>query len=271
MSEIAATFHGRIVVALDAGQSSSEILAAAAETASRLGLPLVAVFVEDADIFKLRELDCALHIDFLGGADRPGSDDIHLEALLHVTALRLRERLSVLAARLGVTWSFSVARGEMGPVMQGAAQRGDILVVPGGATRLRAIVTRLTRSAWLMPPHPNLNRPTVVVTGATPAQRQAVKFALRLARAGFGPVDVIAITTDERDVQAMIDALAGAGTPDIRYSSALPSRSAEALLRALAGPSGAPVILAAEVIDQISLDVFELLDRLGRPVLLLRD
>lgn len=270
MSDVATAWQGRIVVALDAGPASGDVLTAAAETASRLGLPLVAVFVEDADIFKLRELDCAVHLDFLGTTDPPGADDVHLEALLHVTALRLRERLSVVAARLGVSWTFSVARGEMGPVIQGAAQRGDILVVPGSATRLRAAVTRLAHSAWLMPPHPSLNRPTVIVTGATKPQRQALNFALRLARAGFGPVDVIAVTTDERDVQEMIDTLAGTGTPAIRYTAASPSGFAADVLRAL-GATGAPVILAAEVIDQLPLDVFDLLDRLGRPVLVLRD
>jgi hypothetical protein len=271
MSDVASTWTGRIVVALDAGPTSAEILTAAAETASRLGAPLAAVFVEDADIFRLRELDCALHVDFLAAGDRLHADELHLEALLHVTARRLRERVSVAAARLGVSWTFSVARGDIGPVIQRAAQPGDILVVPGAVGKLRAAAARFARSALLMPARPKLGRPTLLVTGVTAAQRASLTFALRLGRAGFGPVDVIAVTAEQDAVQAMIAELTGAQASAVHFTAAAPHSSAEDVLRTLGAAAGAPVVLAAEVLEQMPLDVFDLLDQLSRPVLILRE
>ncbi|MDP6706774.1 MAG: universal stress protein, partial [Alphaproteobacteria bacterium] len=101
----------RVLVALDAGPGSRESLRRAAELADEMGAELSALFVEDANLFRLAGLPAA-EIALGSGARRP-FETRTLERELRARAAEARAELEEIARARQLAWSFQVWRGQM--------------------------------------------------------------------------------------------------------------------------------------------------------------
>lgn len=119
---------GRILMAVDASAQSYDALEAAAEFASHLKAHLMALFVEDINLFKLAELPFAKELDRSSGVLRPLNPD-NVTRALKADARRFERRLSEESEKRRISVSMRVVRGHYTAAALEIADEGDIVFV----------------------------------------------------------------------------------------------------------------------------------------------
>lgn len=186
----------RILVALDASGASLAALDAAARLAAELEAEIEGLFVEDIELLRLAELPFAREVGLtfaqvrrVGGAD--------MERALRAQAARARQALERVASRTSVQCSFRVVRGRVTEELLAAAVAVDLVAIgftgqalprarPG--TTATALATGATRPILILPSEAAIRPPVMAVYDGSPAARQALALAVRLAQAESWPL-----------------------------------------------------------------------------------
>lgn len=198
----------RILVALEAGESTSELLEAAASLAAGLHAELVGLFVEDSELLEAADLPVTRSIPSHAQAHVP------LDARLMRRALRIWEAkagdaLASAAGRWRVEWSFRVVRGTMEEQILAEVRSHDLLALgtPGKAVRRarlaaasRALAERAPCSVLLMQAAGGADRPVAVIYDGS---ERALATGERLARIYGRPLHVLALGDSEAAAAAL--------------------------------------------------------------------
>ena len=198
----------RILVALEAGESASELLEAAANLAAGLHAELVGLFVEDSELLEAADLPVTRSIPSHAQAHAP------LDARLMRRALRIWEAkagdaLASAAERWRVKWSFRVVRGTMEEQILAEVRSHDLLALgtPGKAVRRarlaaasRAVAERAPCSVLLMQAAGGAERPVAVIYDGS---ERALATGERLARIYGRPLHVLALGDSEAAAAAL--------------------------------------------------------------------
>lgn len=118
----------RILVVVDNSLQNYDALETAAEFASYLKAHLMALFIEDVNLFKLAELPFAKELDRLSGAMRPLEPDA-LTRALQADAQKLQRRLAEESERRQISVSMKVVRGHYSAIAMQMAEKSDIVFV----------------------------------------------------------------------------------------------------------------------------------------------
>jgi len=121
----------RIAVAVAGAHPRPQLLEAITALAAESAAELSGVFLEDEDLLRLAELPFAQEISRVTSTARP----LHAAALqreLRVQAASAERLLAGTAERLGVAWSFRIARGRIVAELRASSEEADLLLVSAG-------------------------------------------------------------------------------------------------------------------------------------------
>jgi nucleotide-binding universal stress UspA family protein len=123
----------RILVALDATPNSLAALRSAAELAASLDSELVGLFVEDAEMLEAAQLTTTREVGSFSAVVRDlGCGDLRRQMLAQ--AEQAQRALASTAGKLGVRWTFRVARGHVPSELLAATRQADLVTVGRSAT-----------------------------------------------------------------------------------------------------------------------------------------
>lgn len=203
----------RILVALDASPHSEAALDAAAQLAARLSAELHGLFVEDINLLRLAELPFAREVGFFT-ATRRRLDIRALERQLRVQARRAQQRLSAIAERDRLQWSFRVARGAIASELLAASSDVDLVILGKSGWSLRrrrrlgstarALVFGAPALTLILQEGTCLGLPVMAVYDGSQSATRTLAAAAFLARSQEGPVTVVIIDGEE-DVEELRD------------------------------------------------------------------
>lgn len=196
----------RILVAVDASPPSLAALEAAAELAASLQAELLGLYIEDINLLRAADSPFAREVGTFSGVIRE-LDSQRLQRQLRSQANRVRRRLSQLAERAHVRWSFRVTRGAIDAELLSAASDVDLVILGragwSGKRRLgstaQAMASQAPRPALIHAPR-TARKPAVLVVydGSEVAQRALTTAAsLIQAQEGFLSVAIIAANHEE--------------------------------------------------------------------------
>lgn len=175
--------EGRIVLALDLSPRSRVALETAALLAAALDVELVGVFVEDINLLHLCGLPFAREVGLLSPGLRPFSVQ-EVERELNREAAEVQQRLAATAERLGLRWSFRVARGQIAAELFALANEPDLVVLGKrarrGAMSLGDIFAAPRRTAAQ---HAAASGAVVALYDGSAASRRALELARQIATA----------------------------------------------------------------------------------------
>ena len=120
--------YRRIVVALDSGPESLEILEAAAWVAKGVQGKLAARFIEEQDLVNLAAISFSKEVPF-GPAAARNLDPNRLRRDLESRAAKARQMLEREARRRQVEWSFEVVRNRSEAAMTAQLEPGDLIAL----------------------------------------------------------------------------------------------------------------------------------------------
>ena len=266
----------RILVALDATPHSQAALEAAAELAASLGAELVGVYVEDVNLLRLAQLPFARETRFPAAATAR-LELPEVEQRLREQARRAQAELARLAERKALRYSFQVRRGQVGNTL--IEFEADLLVLGRvshaltGAARLGSTArTALVSSgqAVLLTDQSTLQGgPITLLFDGSAAAERALAVAEVLAEPA-GPLHLLLWCGGERSagqLQTQVrELLSTASRVEVTYHAVTEAN----LLPVLLGETAGLLILAdpgGKVTDE---ELELLLNRLDRPVLILR-
>jgi nucleotide-binding universal stress UspA family protein len=203
----------RILVALDASPHSQAALDAAAQLAARLSAELQGLFVEDVNVLRLAELPFAREVGFFTAVHRR-LDARDLERQLRARARRVRQRLTSIAERDGVRWSFRVARGAISSELLAASSDVDLVILGksgwslhrrrGLGSTARAVLFGAPALTLILQEGTCLGLPVMVVYDGSSLAQKALAAAAFLARFEEGPVTV-ALVDGESEMAELRD------------------------------------------------------------------
>ena len=157
----------RVLVAVGAAMPGHAAVETGVDLAAAVGAALEGLFVESLDLVRVSALPDARETSALTGTRRPlGVGDV--ERAFRVEAARLERLLATRAARTRVTWSFSIARGELWAMA--LARDAELIVLEA-----RGTATALPRTA-------RARGPLVTVFDTSSAAWRALAATARLAR-----------------------------------------------------------------------------------------
>jgi nucleotide-binding universal stress UspA family protein len=196
----------RILVAVDASPLSFAALEAAAELAASLHAELLGLYIEDINLLRAADSPFAREVGHFSGSIRD-LDSQRLQRQLRSQAKRVRRRLSQLAERSHIRWSFRVTRGAIDAELLSAASDVDLVILGragwSGKRQLGSTAQAVASSA----PAPTLlhaprtaSKPAILVVydGSQVAQRALTTAAnLILGQEGFLSVAIIATDHEE--------------------------------------------------------------------------
>lgn len=139
----------RVLVVPDAGAFGRAAVEQAASLAARIDAELSALFLENADLFRLAMLPFALETGIASGLRRP-LDMAALEAALRRDAQRVQAALAEAAARSGVAWSLHVRRGSLAREVLTAAASGDAVLLGWQPAAAAPAPRRRPEGRWLV-------------------------------------------------------------------------------------------------------------------------
>lgn len=127
----------RIVVALDEGPASILALRSAARLAAEMSAEILALFVEDEDLFAVAALPGYSVVSYQGGDVAPLDQGALLRGL-RARARRLQEEVARVAGGYHVAWQFQVARGRVRDEILSRAQSCEMIAIGASSVRRRA-------------------------------------------------------------------------------------------------------------------------------------
>jgi len=174
----------RIWLALDALDRSEAPLGAAFALARVLRAELAALFVENADLFRLAAFPQAFETRLFGPAGQAPVESEALEDALRAQASALQRQLQRVAREAGVNWSFRIARGRIVQQALEVAEAADCVVLPsaGIATSigLRPTLARPRGAQRTAAPAIAPGRQIWALPGAGPAGQRVLEIGHRL-------------------------------------------------------------------------------------------
>jgi nucleotide-binding universal stress UspA family protein len=271
----------RILVALDASTHSLAALEAAAGLAAGLGAELIGLFVEDENLVHLAGLPFAQEVTSPSAASQPLSSD-KMERSLLLQAWQARRALEEAAERVQAKWRFQTVRGQVTASVLKAALEADLLAM-GRVSRplssrshlgstARAASARTKGSVLLMEQGSDLSYPVLVTYDGTPAARQALATAVRLAKAGGDNLTVLLLGDIDIAVSTLREEVAGRLAQHNLQARVqwLPQASVENLAALIQAANDCVLVLGGEHPLLEADAIQELLDTTDCPVLLVR-
>jgi hypothetical protein len=205
----------RILVALDAGSDAPPSLASAVALAARLEAELEGLFIEDLDLLRSAALPFVRRINLLTG-ESESFEVHHAEHELRRLAAEVQQRLAQEAERHRVRWRFRIVRGHVADSVARAAGDADLVVVavagptlPGRwriANEGPAAAERVDRPVLFLPHGAGLDGPVAAVLDDSPDTARVLDWALRLASADSGELEVLAVAPDRGRAAALAEA-----------------------------------------------------------------
>lgn len=166
----------RVTVVIDASRGSLDTLKTAADIAARVQAHLMALFIEDINLFSLAELPFARELDRTSGAARP-LDRHAVTRASQADAKRIRQLLQVESEHRQITASMKVVRGHYVSAAMAAAEETDVVIMSNvTGVRLRTVKTpaRTPRSLVARAGGP---KPVWTLFDGTPAAGRALTMA----------------------------------------------------------------------------------------------
>lgn len=168
----------RVLVALNASRRDYQALELAASLAARKRVELLAVFVEDINLFNLAELPFAKEIDRASGVERE-LDNLRLARAQKSRIGQIQQALDQIIDKLQIQASFRIIRGHFVQAVLSAAEEVDILFLCHreeptemlSEWRKRAHAAAQTQSS----------KPVWAVFDGSPKSKQALLIAAELA------------------------------------------------------------------------------------------
>ena len=281
----------RILVALDASPHSQAALEAAAELAARFQAELSGLFVEDINLLRLMDLPFAREVGFFSATRRQLSSR-DLERQLRAQASRVRQRITAVAERARLQWSFRVTRGTITSELLTAAAEADLVILGrtglsptrrrGLGSTARAIAHRAPAMTLLLQASTCLGPPVVVLYDGSVAAQRALVAGAALVAATIGEESAARLQVQDRLTVVLVDGseqaaslrseaarhLAGYGIR-LRYLALTTSNIATLVQLLHAEQCGTLVVpIRGALLQEES--VLELLDEIDIPVLLVR-
>lgn len=270
----------RILVALDASPASSAATEAAAELAARLEAELLGLFVEDIGLLHAAGLPIDAETGwFSQRARRPVPEEV--ERQYRALARRVQEDFERAARRAAVRSSFRVVRGRVATEVAAAADEVDLVSLGRGGwlayRRLGSTARRLLAHGHghllLLPHHRRLAPPVVCVVDGSPEASAALDAAAHLASADPHHPLVVLLAPDGpgdlRQLEEECRRSLGEQGLESRFRT-LPPADGAALLAILEEEKAGVLVLPAAARFLAGGDLLGFLERLDRPVLLVR-
>ena len=194
----------RIVVALDASQSSLAALETAAELAAALRAELRGLFVEDENLVRLAGHPLAREFDRISARPRTLQQQ-ELRRHLARQAQQVERALSEQAEIRKVVWSFRTVRGHVTREVRAAASQADLLVVgsrgrsPGSAvgSTARALLRELPTLLLVTPARGRGLGPVFVIYDGSEIAERALRLASDIATSRSLPIRVLIVPDGE--------------------------------------------------------------------------
>lgn len=271
----------RILVALDTSGHSLAALEAAARLAAAMHAELVGLFVEDVNLLRLAALPFAREVRWSSSA-RHSLDEARMERELRLMASQARRALAMAAEEAETEWTFHVVRGAVSEEVLRAAMEADLLSL-GRASRplsrrvrlgstAQAAAIRARRSVLLARKGADFDLPVMVAYDGSSMAPRVLAAAVKMAQASDSNL-IVLILADGADEAPQIaqeasellgDSVAHA---DYRF---LPTNGEERLPEMLAQEQCSLIVLGGENDLLKGNRLYNLLDELDCPVLLVR-
>ncbi|MDH3254007.1 MAG: universal stress protein [Acidobacteriota bacterium] len=207
----------RILVAIDTSPGSLAAAEAAARLAARLEAELEGLFVEDVRLLRLVQSPLAREVDTLTASRRQPASKL-LKRQFRLQGLRAREELGRIADRLGISWSFRVARGAVSSEIAAAAAGADIVSLGqvGWSARPQralgaaasAVLEHKSSCTLLMRRTLDVRTPVLVLYDGSDQGERALALARQLAGDEPGALEVLLIGADESVLRSRLESAA---------------------------------------------------------------
>jgi nucleotide-binding universal stress UspA family protein len=200
----------RILVAVDASPPSLAALEAAAELAASLRAELLGLYIEDINLLRAADSPFAREVGLFSGSIRE-LDSQRLQRQLRSQANRVRRRLSQLAERAQIRWSFRVTRGVIDTELLSAASDVDLVILGragwSGKRRLgstaQAMASQAPKPALLHAPRAAHKPAVLVVYDGSQIAQKALTTAAHLVLGQEGFLSVAIIAGDHEDARRL--------------------------------------------------------------------
>lgn len=206
----------RVTVVVDASRGDIDVLKTAADIAARVQAHLMALFIEDINLFSLAELPFARELDRTSGTARP-LDRHAVTRASQANAKRVRQLLQVESEHRQITTSMKVVRGHYVSAAIEAAEDTDVVILSNvTGVRLRTVTTA-ARGRRSKPGRAGGPQPVWTIYDGTPAAGRALAMAKDFStQRGAELVVLIAQQSFEQLVSEAQDLL---GDTPVRYRS----------------------------------------------------
>jgi nucleotide-binding universal stress UspA family protein len=270
----------RILVALDASPHSQAALDAAAQLAARFRAELQGLFVEDVNLLKLADWPLAREVG-LHTATRRRLDVQDLQRQLRAQARRVQERLTAIAERDRLQFSFRVARGRISSELLAASSDVDLVILGKSGWSLhrrrrlgstaRAIISGAPALTLLLKEGTCLGLPVMAVYDGSHLAQKALSAAAVLARSQEGAVTVVVVDGESEAERLKDQAAAQLRIHDVKGRYRLLTRSgAPKLAQLVRTEDCGTLVLPAKVALLKDEALLALLDEIDVPTLFVR-
>ena len=212
----------RVVIVLSPPAGNLEKMQGTVEIALRLKAEMHVLFIEDINLLRLAALPRAGELSYGAGGIRP-LDRERMERVLKAQANAVREKLSALAARHKVPWSFQVRRGHVSREVLASVVGEDLLILDrvreslvsstGEEGILWRILRQTTSTVLLQRDAGHAPRALTVYFDGTPAAWRALRLATSCFQEGSLPMTIVLPPmeeAEERRARAHIEEYLGA-------------------------------------------------------------
>ncbi len=271
----------RIVVPLDVSPESHSALDVAAELAAALESHVEGLFIEDETLETLARLPFSRQISAVSGMPAALEPE-RISRDVRTQSERARRRLSGIATRLKVEWSFEVRRGVTEAELTAQARAGDLVALLAHGATPRATARRLLAALQRGRPHaesafllPGRGRtisagPVNVIYQPTESGARALALAERIA--GRLQLPLVLLLPEGANADELIAHARAQMTHPLPVSAVPIGRhGTEALVRQLCQIRRGVVIAPIEALAGEAGDLERLAAQATCPILVLRD
>lgn len=202
----------KILVALDASEANRWTLQSAASLATQLQAELLALFVEDINLFRLAELPFAREMAY-GSRSSRQITLANMERQIQAQTKQLRQLVETTARQNQIKVEFRVLRGQVCNELLLASQQMDLLIL-GKSTQLLRQSVKLGRIAQeilatvncnllLLQQGAGIERPVAVLFDGSDASLHALQLATQLAHSDHDKLKVIFPATNAEQLQSL--------------------------------------------------------------------
>lgn len=224
MAEDETDLARRVVVALNILRRDMAVLELAADLAARKQAPLLALFVEDANLLNLSELPFAMEVGRLSAAERK-LESPRLQRTVRSHTERIQRLLDHITRRLRIETGFKTVRGHFMPAVFAEAGQVDILFLSHKSE---------TETPGRKPSIGTTRRPPVwAIYDGSAESGEALRLALEIAQADATGLCIALSAESEAQFEALRRQALGfctGGAPP-RFFQAEPSDGAKLLRR----------------------------------------